>query len=54
VERRADRAGLKALLRTVDTLWHAIGRALDPFSPAESARYLAPTTGYRPPYRNML
>jgi len=39
-------AKLKARLRTagtraVDALWHAIGQALDAFSPAECARYLA-------------
>jgi transposase len=39
-------AKLKALLRTaarrtVDALWRAIGHALDAFSPAECARYLA-------------
>lgn len=51
-------AKLKALLRTaarrtVDALWHAIGRALDAFSPAECARYLA-HAGYLPPNREPL
>ena len=48
-------AKLKALLRTaarrtVDALWHAIGHALDAFSPAECARYLA-HAGYVPSNR---
>jgi transposase len=48
-------AKLKALLRTaatrtVDALWHAIGRALEAFSPAECARYLA-HAGYVPSNR---
>jgi transposase len=48
-------AKLKALLRTaatrtVDTLWHALGHALDAFSPAECARYLA-HAGYVPSNR---
>jgi transposase len=48
-------AKLKALLRTaatrtVDALRHAIGRALDAFSPAECAHYLA-HAGYVPSNR---
>ena len=48
-------AKLKALLRTaarrtVDALWRAIGHALDAFSPAECARYLA-HAGYAPSNR---
>jgi transposase len=48
-------AKLKALLRTaatrtVDALWRAIGQALDAFSPAECARYLA-HAGYVPSNR---
>ncbi|HEU4329122.1 MAG TPA: IS630 family transposase [Roseiflexaceae bacterium] len=48
-------AKLKALLRTaatrtVDALWHAIGQALDAFSPAECAHYLA-HAGYVPSNR---
>jgi transposase len=51
-------AKLKALLRTaatrtVDALWHAIGQALDAFSPAECARYLA-HAGYVPSNRKPL
>jgi transposase len=51
-------AKLKALLRTaatrtVDALWHAIGQALDAFSPTECARYLA-HAGYVPSHRNLL
>jgi transposase len=51
-------AKLKALLRTaarrtVDALWRAIGHALDAFSPAECARYLA-HAGYVPPNREPL
>jgi transposase len=51
-------AKLKALLRTaatrtVDALWHAIGQALDAFSPAECARYLA-HAGYVPSNRKSL
>jgi len=51
-------AKLKALLRTaarrtVDALWRAIGNALDAFSPAECARYLA-NAGYVPPNRKPL
>ena len=51
-------AKLKALLRaaakrTVDALWHAIGHALDAFSPAECTRYLA-HAGYAPPNREPL
>jgi transposase len=48
-------AKLKALLRTaatrtVDALWHAIGHALDAFTPAECAHYLA-HAGYVPSNR---
>jgi transposase len=48
-------AKLKALLRTAATrtvvaLWHAIGQALDAFSPAECAHYLA-HAGYVPSNR---
>jgi len=51
-------AKLKALLRTaatrtVDALWHAIGHALDAFSPTECAHYLA-HAGYVPSNRNLL
>ena len=51
-------AKLKALLRTaarrtVDALWHALGHALDAFSPAECARYLA-HAGYAPSNREPL
>jgi transposase len=51
-------AKLKALLRTaatrtVDALWHAIGQALDAFSPAECAHYLA-HAGYGPSNRKPL
>lgn len=51
-------AKLKALLRTaarrtVDGLWQAIGHALDAFSPAECARYLA-HAGYGPSNREPL
>src|SRR5918995_3336117 len=51
-------AKLKALLRaaasrTVDTLWQALGHALDAFTPAECARYLA-HAGYVPSNRDML
>jgi transposase len=51
-------AKLKARLRTaarrtVDALWHAIGRALDAFDPAECARYLA-HAGYAPSNRQPL
>jgi len=51
-------AKLKALLRTaakrtVHALWRAIGHALDAFSPAECARYLA-HAGYVPPNREPL
>jgi transposase len=51
-------AKLKALLRTaatrtVDALWHAIGQALDAFSPAECANYLA-HAGYVPSNRKPL
>jgi transposase len=45
-------AKLKALLRkaaerTVDGLWHAIGRIVDTFSPVECANYFA-AAGYDP------
>ena len=48
-------AKLKSLLRTaatrtVDALWHAIGQALDAFSPTECANYLA-NDGYVPSIR---
>jgi transposase len=48
-------AKLKALLRTaasrtVDALWHAVGQALDTFSPTECANYLA-NAGYGPSNR---
>ena len=51
-------AKLKALLRTaarrtIDALWRAIAHALDAFSPAECARYLA-HAGYVPPNREPL
>lgn len=51
-------AKLKALLRTaatrtVDALWHAIGQALDAFSPAECANYLT-HAGYVPSNRKPL
>lgn len=51
-------AKLKALLRTaatrtVDHLWHAIGQALDAFSPTECSRYLV-HAGYVPPNREPL
>jgi transposase len=51
-------AKLKALLRTAarrtgDALWRAIGHALDAFSPAECAHYLA-HAGYLPPNREPL
>jgi transposase len=51
-------AKLKSLLRTaatrtVEALWHAIGQALDAFSPAECANYLA-HAGYVPSYRKPL
>jgi transposase len=51
-------AKLKALLRaaarrTVDALWQAIGHALDAFTPAECAHYLA-HAGYVPPDRERL
>jgi transposase len=51
-------AKLKALLRTaarrtVAALWRAMGHALDAFSPAECARYLA-HAGYVPPNRDPL
>jgi transposase len=51
-------AKLKTLLRTaakrtVDALCHAIGHALDAFSPAECARYLA-HAGYAPSNREPL
>lgn len=51
-------AKLKALLRTaarrtVDTLWDAIGQALDAFTPTECAHYLA-HAGYVPANRETL
>jgi transposase len=51
-------AKLKALLRTaasrtVEALWQAIGQALDAFTPAECARYLA-HAGYVPSDRERL
>ena len=51
-------AKLKALLRTaasrtVEALWQGIGQALDAFTPAECARYLA-HAGYVPPHRERL
>jgi len=51
-------AKLKALLRTaakrtVETLWHAIGQALDAFTPAECSNYLA-NAGYVPSNRETL
>jgi transposase len=51
-------AKLKALLRTaasraVAALWQAIGHALDAFTPAECAHYLA-HAGYVPPHRERL
>jgi transposase len=51
-------AKLKALLRaaarrTIDALWQAIGQALDAFTPAECAHYLA-HAGYVPPDREGL
>ena len=51
-------AKLKALLRaaarrTVAALWQAIGHALDAFTPAECAHYLA-HAGYVPPDREAL
>jgi len=51
-------AKLKALLRTaaartLEVLWHAIGRLLDAFSPAECAHYLA-HAGYVPSNRETL
>jgi transposase len=51
-------AKLKALLRiaatrTVDALWHAIGQALDAFTPTECAHYLA-HAGYAPSNRKPL
>ena len=39
-----------AATRTVDALWHAIGQALDAFSPTECANYLA-NAGYVPSIR---
>ena len=51
-QRFAERKALlrTAATRTVDTLGHAIGQALDAFSPAECARYLA-HAGYVPSNR---
>jgi transposase len=51
-------AKLKTLLRTaatrtVDALWHAIGQALDAFTPAECQNYLA-NAGYVPSNRETL
>jgi transposase len=51
-------AKLKSLLRTaaqrtVEGLWHAIGQALDAFTPAECANYLA-HAGYVPSHRETL
>ncbi len=51
-------AKLKALLRTaakrtIETLWHAIGQALDAFTPAECSNYLA-NAGYVPSNRETL
>jgi transposase len=51
-------AKLKALLRsaakrTVDALWHAIGQALDAFSPTECSNYFA-HAGYVPSNREPL
>ena len=51
-------AKLKALLRTtrtrtVEALWHAIGQALNAFSPTECANYLA-HAGYVPSNRESL
>jgi transposase len=51
-------AKLKSLLRTaakrtVDALWHAIGQALDAFSPSECNNYLA-HAGYVPSHREPL
>jgi transposase len=51
-------AKLKSLLRavakrTVESLWHAIGHALDAFTPAECANYFA-HAGYVPSNRGML
>ncbi len=51
-------AKLKARLRTaarrtVETLWQAIGQALEAFTPAECARYLA-HAGYVPSDRERL
>jgi transposase len=42
-----------AASRTVEALWQAIGQALDAFTPAECARYLA-HAGYVPPDRERL
>src|SRR5918992_720309 len=51
-------AKLKALLRaaarrTVEVLWQTLGHALDAFTPAECAHYLA-HAGYVPPHREAL
>ena len=51
-------AKLKALLRaaarrTVEALWQTLGHALDAFTPAECAHYLA-HAGYVPPHREAL
>ena len=42
-----------AATRTVEALWHAIGQAVDAFSPAECARYFA-HAGYVLSNRNPL
>jgi len=48
------KAGLRtAATRTIEALWRAIGQALDAFTPAECARYLA-HAGYVPPNREKL
>jgi transposase len=43
----------KAAVRSIDTLWDAIGLLLDAFSPAECANYLR-HSGYVQPTREML
>jgi hypothetical protein len=42
-----------AATRTVEALWHALGQALDAFSSAECANYLA-HAGYGPSNRKPL
>jgi hypothetical protein len=42
-----------AAKRTVEALWHALGRALDAFTLAECANYLA-DAGYVPTHREAL